>query len=563
MTMTAAERQQKRRDKLKADPVRLALEKSQRQKRHLARKANGATKLVATISASELLHQRRKWRDYKAAQEPVRATTSRTPVGSTKKEGGRNARRRHTRMLHRTIDGLKGDLKREKRRAQMYRKRWSRCSLPKKKIERRIKDVRIAFQDIVMANIRRRYREAVCPRQKHLRSLVRQLLARYRLCGLSKRMLRISPRRVKAVSSSTGKKSSLSHTKSLTRRSLVRQFFLSDDASRMLSGKKDTITRKKVKQQKRLMSDTLKNLHTRFSDSHDATSAVSYPQFCKERPFWVVSPTQRDRETCLFLTHENMTQMLDALAHLDAISKNRPSKMLQMVACDVAAKRCMYGECTECGGASIQISCNVDTSSPATWQVWKSVKEQREVGGANVQVTVMKQVTESGAIDDLVDAVNRLMPKFKRHHFNMVHQQQFYSTLRKDLAAGECMVHVDYAENYLGKSAREVQAAHFGASHRQITLHTGVYFVGTTVERTFCTLSENTHHGPAAVWCHLRPILGVIRTDHPTVKKIHFFSDGPTSQYKQKGNFLLFANIALKFGFSSGKIIIIIAIIKM
>ena len=121
------------------------------------------------------------------------------------------------------------------------------------------------------------------------------------------------------------------------------------------------------------------NLHARFSDSHHATSAVSYPQFCKERPFWVVSPTQLDREMCLCLTHENMTQMLDALAHLDAIPKNRPSKMLQMVACDVAAQRCMYGECTECGGASIQISCNVDTSSPATWQVWKSVKEQREV----------------------------------------------------------------------------------------------------------------------------------------------------------------------------------------
>ena len=71
------------------------------------------------------------------------------------------------------------------------------------------------------------------------------------------------------------------------------------------------------------------------------------------------------------------------------------------------------------------------------------------------------------------------------------------------------------------------------------------------------------HHGPAAVWCHLRPILGVIRTEHPTVKKIHYFSDGPTSQYKQKGNFLLFANIPLKFGFSSGKIIMIIDIIKV
>ena len=144
----------------------------------------------------------------------------------------------------------------------------------------------------------------------------------------------------------------------------------------------------------------------------------------------------------------------------------------------------------------------------------------------------------------------------KRHQFNMHHQQAYYKQLRDSLQPDECMIHIDYAENYLCKSAREVQAAHFGASHRQVNLHTGIYYVGSNAGKSFCTISDSTQHGPAAVWCHLQPILTQIREVHPAVTTIHFFSDGPTSQYKQKGNFLLFSKIPLKVGFTRGKIML-------
>lgn len=46
----------------------------------------------------------------------------------------------------------------------------------------------------------------------------------------------------------------------------------------------------------------------------------------------------------------------------------------------------------------------------------------------------------------------------------------------------EVMVHVDFAENYDCKLNREIQSMHFGASKRQITLHTGIYRVGKSAK---------------------------------------------------------------------------------
>ena len=152
--------------------------------------------------------------------------------------------------------------------------------------------------------------------------------------------------------------------------------------------------------------------------------------------------------------------------------------------------------CT-CCDSSIQIRHHVDRAASATWEIWKSVKEDREIGGAKTQVTITKKITHNGTIDERVEAANTLMPRFKRHYFSMKHQQAYYMT---DI---ECMVHVDYAGNYFGKSAREVLATHFGAPHLQITLLTEMCYVDKDVEKTFCTLSDNTHT-TVPLRCHLR-----------------------------------------------------------
>jgi len=105
----------------------------------------------------------------------------------------------------------------------------------------------------------------------------------------------------------------------------------------------------------------------------------------------------------------------------------------------------------------------------------------------------------------------------------------------------ECIVHVDFSENFNCKFHSEVQAVHFGASHAQASLHTVVLYTASSEPKCMCTVSECLDHGPAGIWAHLKPILHYIQKEYPTVQHLTFWSDGPSSQYKQKKNFFRFS----------------------
>lgn len=52
--------------------------------------------------------------------------------------------------------------------------------------------------------------------------------------------------------------------------------------------------------------------------------------------------------------------------------------------------------------------------------------------------------------------------------------------------------------------------------------------------------------GSAAIWQHLDSVLQrYVQSNHPDVSVIHFFSDGPCTRYRQRGNFfLLFSELS-------------------
>lgn len=66
---------------------------------------------------------------------------------------------------------------------------------------------------------------------------------------------------------------------------------------------------------------------------------------------------------------------------------------------------------------------------------------------------------------------------------------------------------------------------------------------------TFCTLSDSLEHGPTAVWTYIRPVFNDIKAKYPNITFLHFFSDGPVTQYKQKKNFYLLSTEIFKLGF--------------
>lgn len=138
------------------------------------------------------------------------------------------------------------------------------------------------------------------------------------------------------------------------------------------------------------------------------------------------------------------------------------------------------------------------------------------------------------------------MKKFKIHVFNFYHQYNKCKDYRNNLKENEAIIHIDFSENFTCKYHNEVQAMHFIKD--QITLHTGVLYLQNEKPVSFCSISPNNEHCPEAIWAHLDPILKYIRSAIPNVTTLHFFSDGPTTQYRQKKNFYLFSKNIYEYG---------------
>ena len=83
------------------------------------------------------------------------------------------------------------------------------------------------------------------------------------------------------------------------------------------------------------------------------------------------------------------------------------------------------------------------------------------------------------------------MPKYRRHIFNVKSLQKYYQNLKAELNADECLVLVDFAENYVGKMHKEISKMHFGASAQQVSIHTGVYYIRqSSVPHTLSKISN-------------------------------------------------------------------------
>ncbi|KAK3786606.1 hypothetical protein RRG08_027564 [Elysia crispata] len=108
---------------------------------------------------------------------------------------------------------------------------------------------------------------------------------------------------------------------------------------------------------------------------------------------------------------------------------------------------------------------------------------------------VMKTQKCSG-LEDLWVIFNEQLRTYKKHFFNMVKQFGFYKELKEDLTEHDALIHIDFSENYFCKWDSEIQSAHYGASKKQLSVHTGFYQIGTGDVHSFCGISDSLQHDP-------------------------------------------------------------------
>jgi len=585
MPLSNAERQRLYRLRRDADPTKRAEYVKKKKDKYKADLESHKRKRVGDMNPREQRQQRRTWRcrqklcrrkqrelmlavsDENGVSSSLQASTpTSTPRATSSTNSSTRGRKRVQRnrsALYRENCNLRQDVRKTQTLVERYKKRLQRLLKTKKNVNspspRKLTksimkqgrpEIRrtLTFHNALVAQIKKKYKEAPSVNSKTAvtSAVTGSVIRKYRLLTVLSSRTGICKRTVMKVTCGIARKQ---NARAFPQGSCkkVQGFFEREDISRVCPGIKQTITRHGVKKQKRILTDSVKNLHRKFLSEG---GHVSYAKFCKLRPFWTVQPKETDRETCLCYMHENLQNMTHAMRNKGLLPVDDVNDLVPLFMCSVDSIECAYSECGKCSQSEFTFS-RFASEAEINFPQWETGKKTYTQNGQEKQATVtakvMKTVTETEAVGLFLSA----MKAFKKHWFTMRRQFAAFRDNKNRVRDDECVVHVDFSENFNCKYHSEIQAVHFGASHAQASLHTLVLYIKSQQPLCLCTISANLQHGPVGIWAHMKPVLRYIRTEFPQVQNLTFWSDGPSSQYKQKKNFFLLSTVPFAMGFKS------------
>lgn len=160
---------------------------------------------------------------------------------------------------------------------------------------------------------------------------------------------------------------------------------------------------------------------------------------------------------------------------------------------------------------------------------------------------------------DVTMRVTDFIPKFIaecklfKEHCSRV-RQQFAAMrfLKQILPEDHLVIQMDFSENYTCRSFEEVQSGYWGAEG--VTLHPCVVYYTEGKElrhKCYVIVSDELSHGAATIFAILKSLHSILRTLVPTYNFVHYYTDSPTSQYRNKSIFQIVAKHSSLFASSA------------
>lgn len=557
----------KYREKLKEDPKRQEEEKAKERDRYHKRKqvVDEMSERIKRSVRKKWKMQKRKQRQKSKEQEISKQETlniakeldSSPSVPSTSRsESGRKRAKKNSARLRKENMKLEEEKKALARKLEKYKKRLKRfrdavsnnssLESPRKKIKRLVVEKnqkklekKALFGEAIKEQIKLSFKEEKSRKKRKdvIKVLTGKILRKYKYLEdirsvTSKKIGRASI----PVYNNSSKEGNLRSSKVQL---AVQKFLQSDEASRICAGKKETITQRGKKMQKRFLNNTLRNLVPVFKQQNPCFNNISYRTFCRYKPFWVLYPKVKDRETCLCKPHENMELIVKALNSSKVIKERTTDDVVRTLCCEERRRECLERCCKICNNRMLQTIIE-NEEAPAEYHKWVTNKCPAIIKGKETIVQRTIKIKILTTKQQLYETFCEDIPKFMVHISNMYHQQNQIREIKERLSPGDMLLHFDFSENYVCKYGREIQSTHFGASKQQVTIHTAVLYCHGEEPKCFATVSDCNRHDPSAVLAHLTPLVNYMKVCVPKLKRIHFLSDGAPTQYKNKKMFYLF-----------------------
>lgn len=108
-------------------------------------------------------------------------------------------------------------------------------------------------------------------------------------------------------------------------------------------------------------------------------------------------------------------------------------------------------------------------------------------------------------LDELIEIFNDDIKKFTTHVFTTTSQFQSLNKLKENLERNQVYVVNGFSQNYNCKCSREIAGAYFGASKKQVSLHTGGFYYKNDDNQltfeSFAVLSDDLTHDATRPLC--------------------------------------------------------------
>lgn len=320
----------------------------------------------------------------------------------------------------------------------------------------------------------------------------------------------------------------------------VQAFYLDDENSRILAGKKDFVsvkqpTGQRERIQKRLVLCNLKELYRHFCDKYPDMK-IGFSRFATLRPpFCVLAGQSGTHTVCVCTLHHNVKLKLDAcrIGQLTSdciIPLNDYKDCLKFIVCKDPTIGCFSNKCKECPGTEqlaemLKIKFDdamIDTIKFSRWiSVDRSTLETLEMSA-----------------DDFVDTLCCELKTLLLHDFIAKQQTSYHRKIKENLEEGEFVVDLDFAQNYAFVAQDASQGFHW--NNDQATIHPFVIYYKSEngiVNKNLTIISDCLEHVTSSVYAFQRILVQYLKA-HFSVKKIYYFSDGAPQQYKNCKNFI-------------------------
>ena len=113
-----------------------------------------------------------------------------------------------------------------------------------------------------------------------------------------------------------------------------------------------------------------------------------------------------------------------------------------------------------------------------------------------------------------------------------------FESLKNSCDGQSIVLQVNFLENATITAQKEVQAAHW--HHGQATVFTTHAWIDSTTNFSMVVISDDLNHTKYSIFVFMQCILQRLREKFPHIEYVNVFSDGPTSQFKQR---FLFSNL--------------------